>query len=290
MKNLLLTLMGLVSVLFAKAQINNSQFNIQQVKYTMDSLDYKVSRSSKLIFQTQFMNRVVYSGRDYGLKGYGTVGQLTYQHKSGFWLSTVGYHWQGSKVNFPKADIGIGYSKALDENLSASFGYSRWFYFGKSADELRWVFSDFLSTYWTINLGFMGLSPSFYYQIGKSENVAQFALTASKYKEFKKPVLGGKVILEPNFTWMISSRDRFYQSEPTKPSGKIVRVIDYELVLPVTYRRVGLFDFSPKLHITHPVNVLSYDGAKEGKTFMYFTADLKIILWRIKEKGKFKNR
>ena len=284
MKNLTLTFMSFWLVVSVEAQINNSQFNIQRVKFTMDSLDYKVSRSSKLVFETQFMNKVVYSGRDYGLKGFGTTAQLTYQHKSGFWLSTVGYYWQGSTVKFPKADIGVGYSTALDDNLSASFGYSRWFYFGKSKDELKWVFSDFLSTYWTINLGFMGLSPSFYYQIGKSENVAQFALTASKYKEFKQPVLGGKLIIEPNFTWMISSRDRYYASEPTKPSGKIVRVIDYELVIPFTYRRIGVFDFSPKLHITHPVNVLSYDGAQEGKPFMYFTADLKVLLWRQKDK------
>ena len=90
MKNLILAIIALVGCTSAKAQVNNPQFNIQQVKYRLDSLDYKISRSTKLTFETQFMNRVVYSGRDYGLKGFGTLGQLTYQHKSGFWLSTVG--------------------------------------------------------------------------------------------------------------------------------------------------------------------------------------------------------
>ena len=286
MKNFLLTFLSLWLSVSVEAQLSTSQLNIQQVKYRLDSLDYRVSKSSKLVFETQFMNKVVYSGRDYGLKGFGTMGQLTYQHKSGFWLSTVGYYWQGSTVKFPKADLAVGYATSLDENLSASFGYSRWFYFGRSAEELRWVFSDFLSTYWTINLGFMGLSPSFYYQVGKSENVAQFALTASKYKEFKKPFLGGKLIVEPNFTWMVSSRDRYYAAQPDKPSGKIVRVIDYELVIPFIYRRVGVFDFSPKIHITNPVNVLPYDGAVDGKTFAYFTADLKLLLWRNKNSLK----
>jgi hypothetical protein len=282
MKKNLLFLAFLSYTLNCVAQINNPQFNIQQVKYRLDSLDYKVHKSSRLVLENQFLNRIVYSGRDYGLKGFGTVNQLSYYDKSGFWLSAVGYYWDGSKNKFPKADLSLGFATALDERLSASFGYSRWFYFGKSADELRWVFSDFLSTYWTIDLGFMGLSPSFYYQVGKSENVAQFAITGSKYKELKKPFLGGKLIFEPNFTWMMSSRDRYYSIDPTKPSGKIVRVINYEAVLPITYRRVGAFDFSPKLHYTLPVNVQSFDGAEESKPFFYFTANLKLLLWRKK--------
>lgn len=282
MKRCILFIISLGLATLVTAQVNNPQFNIQQVKFRLDSLDYTISRSTRIIFETQFMNRVVYSGRDYGLKGFGTTGQLTFQHKSGFWLSTVGYYWEGSSVKFPKADIAVGYAVSLDERLSASFGYSRWNYFGRSAEQLKWVFSDFLSTYWTIDLGIMGLSPSFYYQIGKSENVAQFALTASKYKELRRPFLGGKVIFEPNFTWMLSSRDRFYSTQPDKPSGKIVRVINYEFVLPLTYRRVGVFDFSPKLHLTTPINVLGFDGAEEGKPFFYFTANMKVLLWRHK--------
>jgi hypothetical protein len=277
MKKNVLLFAFLAFTLLGVAQTDNP--TIQENKYRLDNLDYKIHKSSRLVLENQFMNRVVYSGRDYGLKGFGTVNQLTYHDKSGFWLSAVGYYWDGSKNKFPKADISVGYALALDERLSASFGYSRWFYFGKSADELRWVFSDFLSTYWTIDLGIMGLSPSFYYQVGKTENVAQFALTASKYKELRKPFLGGKLIFEPNFTWMVSSRDQYFAAEPTKPSGKVVRVINYEAVLPITYRRVGAFDFSPQLHWTMPVNVLSYDGADEGKPFFYFTANLKVLLW-----------
>ena len=62
---------------------------------------------------------------------------------------------------------------------------------------------------------------------------------------------------------MLSSRDRYYAAQPNVPSGKIVRVINYELVLPITYRRVGVFDFSPKVHWTLPINVLDSDGAEE---------------------------
>lgn len=262
--------------------MNNPQFNIQQVKFRLDSLDYRIHTASRLVLENRFMNRVVYSGRDYGVKKMGLTSQLTYTDKKGFWLSATGYYWQGLANKSPKMDVGMGYATHLDDRLSASFGYTRSFYLGQTQDQLRWVTTDFISTYWTIDVGFMGISPSFYYQVGKSENTAQFALTASKYKELRKLFLGGKLIFEPNFTWMLSSRNQFYaaQAQPNTPSGKVVRVINYEAVLPLTYRRVGAFDFSPKIHWTLPINVQTYDGAKEGESFFYFTADLKLLLWR----------
>ncbi len=280
MKKIVLLFAFMCYALMGAAQVNNPQFNIQQVKFRLDSLDYRINTSSRFVLENHFMNRVVYSGRDYGVKKFGLTSELTYSDKKGFWLSATGYYWQGLEKKSPKIDVGIGYATSLDERLSASFGYTRSFYFGQSEDQLRWVTTDFISTYWTIDVGIMGLSPSFYYQVGKSVNTAQFALTASKYKELKKPFLGGKLIFEPNFTWMLSSRDQYFAAQPDKPSGKVVRVINYEAVLPITYRRVGAFDFSPKLHWTLPINVLAYDGANDGKSFFFFTANLKLLIWR----------
>jgi hypothetical protein len=275
----------------AKAQVTTPQaLNIQRVKYRLDSADYAIHQSDRLTIQMDYMNRVVFSGRDYGLKGAGLSSQLTYKHHSGFWLTTVGYYWQGINPKIPKADWGIGYETALDERLSASFGYSRWNYFGRSEEELRFVFNHFLSTYWTIDAGFMGISPSFYYMIGNDDNEAQFAITASKYMEWK-PVLGGKLIFEPNFTWMTSTRTRYSEWQPNVKQGKILRVIDYELVAPLTYRRVGAFDLTIRTHWTLPVNVQPWDGATENKSFLYATAQLKWLLWHkkdIKKKSKAK--
>ena len=276
---IILSCLGLCLSISLFGQLSTQQMTIQRVKYQMDSLDYQIQKSSRLALETNFMNRVLYSGRDYNLKGFGASTQLSFYHKSGFWLSTVAYHWEGSTQAIPKADVTIGYSAVLDEHLSASVSYSRWNYFGRSRDELRWAFDNFFSTYWTINTGYFGLSPSFYYMTSPSENVAQLALTASKYFEIKRPVLGGKLIFEPNITWMSSTNDRYEVGEPTKPAGKILRVIDYEFQLPIIYRKVGKFDFIPKFILTHPVNVGPYDGAQEKLVFL-FTADLKIMLWR----------
>jgi hypothetical protein len=279
MKKTLLSLLGLCLIASLHAQLTTTQINIQKSKFQMDSLDYQIHKSSRLTLENNFMHRVLYSGRDYNLKGFGASTQLSFYHKSGLWLSTVGYYWQGSSQKLPKADLTIGYATALDEHLSASFSYSRWTYFGRSRDELRWAFDNFISTYWTINTGYFGLSPSFYYMTSPSENVAQFAITASKYIEIKRPILGGKLIFEPNITWMSSTKDRYSTIEPSRYEGKDLRVIDYEFQLPIIYRKVGKYDFIPKFILTHPVNIGPYDGAEEKLTFL-FTADLKIMLWR----------
>jgi hypothetical protein len=288
MRLLIMFLMGLCFASYSAAQVPNQEAQIQHLKFYMDSLDYQVHQSTRLTLESNFMNRVLYSGRDYGLKGFGTSSQLTFTHKSGFWLSTVGYYWQGSSIKFPKADVQIGYARTLDERVSASVSYSRWSYFGRSRDELRWTFDNFISTYWTINTGFIGISPSFYYMTSPSENVAQFALTASKYFEIKKPVLGGKIILEPNITWMTSTRDKYDIYEPTRREGKLLRVIDYEMVIPIIYRKVGYFDFVAKTHLTYPLNIDPNDGAEE-KLITFFSADLKILLWRGKAAEKRKS-
>jgi hypothetical protein len=275
----ILLAVGLLAALSLEAQQTNLQtIQIQRVKYRLDSADYAVHHSDRLTLQVDYMSRVAFSGRDYGLKGLGLSPQLTYKHQSGFWVTGVGYYWPGTSQKLPKADWGVGYETALDSRLSASFGYSRWNYFGRSADELRFVFNHFLSTYWTIDLGFMGLSPSFYYMIGNDDNEAQFALTASKYLEWK-PIMGGKLIFEPNFTWMTSTRTRYFAARPDVKAGKILRVIDYEVVTPLTYRRVGLFDLTLRAHWTLPVNVQQWDGATEGKSFVFVTAQMKWLLW-----------
>jgi hypothetical protein len=279
MKKTLLSLLGMFLGVILCAQLTPTQVNIQKSKFQMDSLDYQIQNSTRLTLENNFMHQVMYSGRDYNVKGVGASSQLSFYHKSGLWLSAVGYYWQGSANKFPKADVTIGYATALDEHLSASVSYSRWVYFGQSRDALRWAFDNFISTYWTINTGYFGLSPSFYYMTSPSENVAQFAITASKYFEIKRPILGGKLIFEPNITWMTSTQDRYSKIEPNRYEGKDLRVIDYELQFPIIYRKVGKYDFIPKFILTHPVNIGPSDGAEEKLTFL-FTADLKIMLWR----------
>ncbi len=255
----------------------------QTQRFKLDSIDYKVQHATRLELTANYMNRVMYSGRDYGVKGFGLSTQLSYKHQSGFWASAIAYHWQKFDIKLPKTDFVLGYSGVLSDRVGASVSYSRWLYYGKSQSELKWAFNHFMSVYMGINATYFSIAPQFYYMISPSENVAQFAITVSKNKEWR-PFWGGKLIFEPNLTWMTSTTDRYDVADPIHKAGKSLRVIDYELGLPLIYRKVGKYDITARYIISLPVNVGKYDGAIEGKLTALFSFDFKYILWRKAQK------
>jgi hypothetical protein len=271
---------------YAQAQSSfpdSSKISLLTQRYRLDSLDAKVHHSTRVELNTNYMSRVMYSGRDYGVKGYGLSTQLSLKHKSGFWLSTIAYHWQKFDVKLPKTDLVVGYSTTLSDRVGASLSYSRWIYFGKSQSELKWAFNHFMSAYMGINATYFSIAPQFYYMISPNENVAQFAVTISKNKEWR-PFIGGKLIFEPNLTWMTSTTDRYDIVDNNHKAGKMLRVIDYELGLPLIYRRVGKFDLTARYVVSLPVNVGKYDGAEDGKLTSLFSMDFNYILWRSPKK------
>jgi hypothetical protein len=266
------------------AQVSQNQQNQQNAdqqiaKFRLDSLDFKISQSSQLFVSTDYLNQVVYSGRDYGIKQFGLSPGITYRHKSGFWVSGLSYYFSGIPQKWGKADAVVGYATRLDDRLSASFSYSKWFYFGRSQSELKYTFDHFLSSFWTIDLGWFGLSPQAYYMIGKSENVTQVGLSASKYFEFKQVINGkDKIMINPAITAMLSTKNKSTNGSDLS-NGKVLRIISYDLNIPVTYRRVGKFDITPSLNFTIPVNLDPFDGTHK-KPFFYFSVNGKYLLWR----------
>lgn len=267
------------------SNLSVSPIDRQALRLKLDSTDYKVQNATRLELQGNYMSRIMYSGRDYGVKGFGLSSQLSLHHKSGFWLSTIAYHWQKFDVKIPKTDFILGYAGTLSERVGASVSYSRWVYHGRSQSELKWAFNHFMSVYMGINATYFTIAPQYYYMVSPNENVAQFAVTVSKNKEWR-PFYGGKLIVEPNLTWMMSTKDRFEAAEPTRKAGKMLRVIDYELGIPVIYRRVGKYDLTARYTLSLPVNVGPYDGAEEGKLVSLFSLDYKYILWRQQKKKK----
>jgi hypothetical protein len=258
---------------------DSAKQQLQAQIFKLDSTDYKVQNATRVELTENYMSRIVYSGRDYGVKGYGLSTQLSYKMKNGLWLSAIGYHWQKFDVKMPKTDLVVGYARTLGNRVGASVSYSRWLYFGKSQSELKWAFNHFMSMYVGINATYFSIAPQIYYMVSPTENVAQFAITISKNKEWR-PILGGKLIFEPNLTWMTSTKDTYSDTDPSVKTGKILRVINYELGLPLIYRKIGKYEVTARYILSLPVNVGQYDGAKEGKLNTIVSLDFKYILWR----------
>jgi hypothetical protein len=266
------------------AQTVQNQQNLQNelqknIKFKLDSLDFRVNTSTQFYASCNYLNEVVYAGRDYGIKQFGLSPGVTYRHQTGWWVSALGYYFSGIPQKFGKADAVVGYATRLDEHVSASFAYAKWFYFGKSASELKYTYDHFLSSYWTVNLGWFGLSPQAYYLIGKGENVVQLGLSASKYFEIKRFISDkNKIMINPSITAMMATKAK-NQVGNDLSQGKILRIINYELNVPITYRRVGKFEITPTLNFTIPMNLGKYDGTHTNP-FFYFSVTSKYLLWR----------
>jgi hypothetical protein len=266
------------------AQVIENQQNTQteaqkRIQFKLDSLDYRVNTATQLSASLNYMNEVVYAGRDYGIKQFGLSPGVTYRHQSGWWVSALGYYFSGIPQKFGKADAVVGYATHLDDHVSASFAYAKWFYFGKSATELKYTYDHFLSSYWTISLGGLGFSPQAYYLIGKGENVVQLGLSISKYFEIKRFINGkDKIIINPSVTAMLATKAK-NQAGNDLSQGKILRIIDYELNVPITYRRVGQFDITPIFNFTIPMNLGPFDGTHTNP-FFYMSVNCKYLLWR----------
>ncbi len=244
---------------------------------------------------TQYMDQVVFSGRDYGIKQFAMIPNLSLKHHSGFWVGVVGYYLSSvsSLKHQPisKRDIVGGFQTPVTTWWSTSIAYSRWKYFGKSELELKYTFDYLISNYNAVQCGWLTLTPQWYAMVGHHHRskVFQMGLGATKYFEKRFPKdKHGVWSLQPEFTVMTSTSplDGRYEP-PTWFNGKKLDLVSYELVVPLTYasdlhmlnKKWGQIVITPKLYFVKAVHAGPYDGARQ-KPFSYWTVDFKYILNR----------
>jgi hypothetical protein len=241
---------------------------------------------------TLYMDQVVFSGRDYGIKQFAVIPQIALKHRSGFWVGTLGYYLSSvSNLNqqpMSKQDIVVGFQTRVTPWWGTSIAYSRWQYFGKSADQLKYTFDYLISNYNTVKCGGLTFTPQMYAMVGhqNQSKVFQMGLGVTKYfeKRFPKDKYG-VWSLQPDFTVMTSTSSTDGRDEPsTWFKGKKNEIVSYELIIPLTYsselyvskKKMGQLVVTPKLHFVKAVHAGKYDGARL-QPFSYWTAEFKYI-------------
>jgi hypothetical protein len=245
--------------------------------------------------ETEYMDQVVFAGRDYGIKQFATIPKISLKHYSGFWVGTVGYYLSSvsslKEQPVSKRDIVVGFQTRMTSWWGTSVAYSRWQYFGKSEAELKYTFDYLISNYNAVNCGWLTLTPQAYAMVGRQNRskVFQIGLGVTKYfeKRFPKDKYGVWSI-QPDFTVMTSTSSTDGRDEPpTWFNGKKIEIVSYELLIPLTYssdlhlfnKHWGQLVVTPKLHFVKAVHAGKYDGARQ-QPFSYWTADFKYILKR----------
>lgn len=247
----------------------------------------------QLEYATQYMDQVVFSGRDYGIKQFAVIPNLALKHQSGFWVGLVGYYLSSvsrlKQQPISKRDIVVGFQTPVTTWWGTSVAYSNWKYFGKSQSELKYTFDYLISNYNAVNCGWFSLTPQFYAMVGHQNRskVFQMGLGVTKYfeKRFPKDKYG-VWSLQPDFTLMTSTTplDGRYEP-PTWFHGKKLELVSYELILPLTYstdlfilnKKRGQIVITPKLHFVKALHAGKHDGARQ-QPFSYWTADFKYLL------------
>jgi hypothetical protein len=244
---------------------------------------------------TQYMDQVVFSGRDYGIKQFAVIPNVSLKHHSGFWVGMVGYYLSSvsnlQQQPISKRDIVVGFQRPVTSWWGTSVAYSRWQYFGKSQNELKYTFDYLISNYNAVKCGWLTLTPQMYAMVGhhNQSKVFQMGLGATKYVEKRFPKdKHGVWSLQPEFTLMTSTSATDGRNEPpTWFQGKKLELISYELVVPLTYssdlymlnKKWGQIAVTPKLCFAKAVHAGAYDGARQ-KPFSYWMVDFKYILNR----------
>jgi hypothetical protein len=263
--------------------------------YMPDSVVLPKPPQWELEWATQYMDQVVFSGRDYRIQQFAAIPRVSLKHSSGFWVSAIGYYLSSvsslKEQPISKRDFVVGFQRAVTDWWGTSIAYGNWKYFGRSQSELRYTFDYLISNYNSVRWAGITFTPQFYAMVGhqNKSKVFQMGLGLTKYfeKRFPKDKYG-VWSMEPDFTVMTStsSSDGRYEP-PTWFEGKKLEIVSCELIIPVTYRsdiyisnkKWGQIAITPRWHFVKAINAAPNDGAKRNP-FSYWTAEVKYTLNR----------
>lgn len=93
-----------------------------------DSLALVQQKSNMLELTANFTDKVVFRGRDFGLKQAGYNQEIRYRNPQQWYLGLSTYFWSGVGSNPAKTDLSIGYEWAWSKTLSMDVSLERWFF------------------------------------------------------------------------------------------------------------------------------------------------------------------
>jgi len=138
MKNKILSKLILLTFLFIRSYFIA---NAQQT----DTDSSVAEKKSSLQLNIGFSSTALEAGRDAGVKQYSISPSVTYNHKSGLWVSVTGSYLSESEPQYNLTVASLGYGKNLGEQFSFGVNYSRNFFHPDSSGLLKNIFGAGLS-------------------------------------------------------------------------------------------------------------------------------------------------
>jgi len=307
-----ITLFCIISVLFCMqgllAQVTYKETNndsLQEIKKDqidsikqlrndlIDSSIDKLDKISHVEFAVDYMSKVVYLGRNYGIKGYAVNLTAGYYHKIGFYGEVIGYHLSdvpSSKQNDPvsqylaQVDLALGFRREILENWNIDLSYSYWIILYGNSNFRNALKNSFdLNTSYELS-GFQA-AVDLFYMWGKNSD---FEMTFGIGKGFNLYHLFGKdrLIITPTFnvglgstSGLVKKNQLLTETNPQKSANlDKFRLLDLEPSIPVEYH-IGPMDITVSASLELPQNIKNPAESTLGsKPFMLYQATLKFYI------------
>src|SRR5258706_4945494 len=248
-----------------------------QTRFKIDSMDEALEKISQFRFQAGYLSKVVFVGRNFGVRQFGVAPGVTYHHRSGLNLEYEGNYWSGMPNRYALTDLGIYYEKSLPDHFYLSTGYWRLFFNDEDPEERKLLNNVFMfEGGWLNTIGSIGAS---YYFIRGTEQAHCLDLNLSKSIDFYALLGADRLSLEPAFTFMVSTANYLLLlddlPETELENQGAFKIANYEFTLPVIYRKLGKFEITGSWHYAMPVNAIVGENLK---SFSYLTLAFTRIL------------
>jgi hypothetical protein len=244
----------------------------QKIDSLLDIVDSLKDVTPSIEISDEFTNNVVFWGRLYQQKQFGSQTNVIYKNGKGLYIYAIEYYWSKMKKPWAETDLGIEYDKQLSDNSYASLSYERWIS-GNGNKQKRGALQNDIEMKFNYDFNYFSVEPGVYYMFGNLTVFQSDLLIKGNYKLFRFSKTG-RVFLKPEFmiTGSTSSilRIAYASLPPGNFNNNTFKIVDYELALPLAFQYKN-FELKLAVHSAYPINIIPSENLKP---FLYYTAGL----------------
>jgi hypothetical protein len=250
----------------------NAFYISDSIASLIDSLKESVP---SLELSTEYENKVVFWGRDFGLPQYGINPGFIFKTGVGFYFYGFNHYWSAMPNILSKTDLGIGFEKQVTEKFYFSLAYENWTFYYKDKF-FQNALKNYLEAQISYNLQGVNIEPTVYYMFG-SQQIFQADLSINKELFITDLFNRGDLSVSPSATAIFASQNflpLYSYSNIRFARGNAVKLVDYDFSLPFKFQ-FHYLNIEPAFHYNIPVAL-----PKEViDSYFYFTIRLAYTIY-----------
>ena len=249
---------------------------------TIDSLENQIMDDGFFYGGAQLMSHVTTLGRDNNVNQWALNPLVGFQkHNLDIYIN--GFCWSKTVPKYAETDAGISKLWQISKPLALITSYEHAFIrFG--SDDDKYTINNLISTTFSWTNKFFDLNTRYEYDWGRG-SASIFELSIGHQWNLFDVFVKDKVEITPRFYVSYLGGNtypgRFFYPNPlySTNTSKSFQLANYEIELPVTWRKIGNIEWHVSLNFAMPQHVLPEEG--DGRTSFYMTSSLvKIISLR----------